>query len=157
MLEATADGADAKDEERGTPVASRTRRLQRLIGTATSPGILAPFTARRTGGRTSPHRLMPISPAVGGDALHTKHEPSDAPASEEKRGVSKLGKLDVEAVSKCRSEVSKRRFGWHLLPTEHVEAVEAGLRSASKPASKRCRSAPTSPSERRRAKSRAAE
>jgi hypothetical protein len=61
MLDATADGADEKDEERGTPFNSRIRRLQRLIGNATSPGILAPFTAPRTGGKTTPHRLMPIT------------------------------------------------------------------------------------------------
>ena len=60
MLDATADDADTKDEEKGTPYASRIRRLNRLIGDAKSPGILAPFTASRTGGRTSPHRLIPI-------------------------------------------------------------------------------------------------
>ena len=60
MLDATADGADAKDEDKGTPLASRIRRLNRLIGDAKSPGILAPFTAPRTVGKTSPHRLMPI-------------------------------------------------------------------------------------------------
>jgi hypothetical protein len=68
MLEATADGADEKDEEKGTPFNSRIRRLQRLIGTATSPGVLAPFTAPRTPGKkTSPHRLMPIVPAAEGE------------------------------------------------------------------------------------------
>jgi hypothetical protein len=64
MLDATADGADAKDEEKGTPLTSRIRRLNRLIGDAKSPGILAPFTAPRTGGRTSPHRLIPIAPPL---------------------------------------------------------------------------------------------
>ena len=68
MLDATADGADEKDEEKGTPFNSRIRRLQRLIGTATSPGILAPFTAPRTGGKTSPHRLMPIALSAEADA-----------------------------------------------------------------------------------------
>jgi hypothetical protein len=67
MLDATADDADTKDEEKGTPFNSRIRRLQRLIGTATSPGILAPFTAPRTGGKTSPHRLMPITTATDED------------------------------------------------------------------------------------------
>ena len=62
MLDATADGADEKDEEKGTPLASRIRRLNRLIGDTKSPGVLAPFTAPRTGGKTSPHRLMPIAP-----------------------------------------------------------------------------------------------
>jgi hypothetical protein len=61
LLDATADGADEKDEEKGSPFNSRIRRLNRLIGDAKSPGILAPFTAPRTGGRTSPHRLMPIA------------------------------------------------------------------------------------------------
>jgi hypothetical protein len=61
LLDATADDADRKDEEKGTPLASRIRRLNRLIGDTKSPGILAPFTAPRTGGRTSPHRLMPIA------------------------------------------------------------------------------------------------
>ena len=37
MLDATNDGADEKDVEKGTPFNSRIRRLQRLIGTATSP------------------------------------------------------------------------------------------------------------------------
>jgi len=60
MLDATENGADAKDEEKGTPFNFRIRRLTRLIGTPTAPGILAPFTAPRKGGRTAPHRLMPI-------------------------------------------------------------------------------------------------
>jgi hypothetical protein len=68
MLDATADDADTKDEEKGTPYASRIRRLNRLIGDAKSPGILAPFTAPRTGGRTSPHRLMPIALSPEADA-----------------------------------------------------------------------------------------
>ena len=63
MLDATADDADSTDEEKGTPLASRIRRLNRLIGDAKSPGVLAPFTAPRTRGRTSPHRLIPIVPA----------------------------------------------------------------------------------------------
>jgi AAA domain len=67
MLDPTADDADTKDEEKGTPYASRIRRLNRLIGDAKSPGVLAPFTAPRTGGRTSPHRLMPISSAADED------------------------------------------------------------------------------------------
>ena len=61
MLDATADDADAKDEEKGTPYASRIRRLQRMIGNPNAPGILAPFTAQRTGKRTEPYRLMPIT------------------------------------------------------------------------------------------------
>jgi AAA domain len=81
MLDATADGADEKDEEKGTPLNSRIRRLNRLIGTPTSPGILAPFTAPRTGGRTSPHRLIPIPPPTMEEGLDTENEPSDAPAS----------------------------------------------------------------------------
>jgi hypothetical protein len=80
MLDRTADGADGKDGERGTPFASRIRRLQRLIGSSQAPGILAPFTAPRTGGRTAPHRLIPISP-IRAEKLHPAHEPSDAPAS----------------------------------------------------------------------------
>ena len=36
-----------------------------------------------------------------------------------------MGKLKVEAVSKCRSDVSKRRFAWLILRTRDVEAVEA--------------------------------
>jgi hypothetical protein len=64
--------------------------------------------------------------------------------------VSKLGKWKVEAVSKCRSQVSKRakrRFAWVLLRAKDVEAVEAGPRRLSKLMSKRCRSAPTSTTE----------
>jgi hypothetical protein len=80
LLDATADGADVKDEERGTPLQSRIRRLTRLIGTPKSPGILHPFTAPRTGGRTLPHRLIPISP-IRAEKLHPENEPSDAPAS----------------------------------------------------------------------------
>jgi hypothetical protein len=80
LLDATADGADVKDEERGTPHQSRIRRLTRLIGTPKSPGILAPFTAPRTGGRTAPHRLIPISPTRA-EKLLPENEPSDAPAS----------------------------------------------------------------------------
>jgi hypothetical protein len=80
MLDATADGADDKDEERGTPLASRIRRLTRLIGDAKAPGILAPFTAPRTGGRTSPHRLMPMATATG-EKVRAECEPSDTPAS----------------------------------------------------------------------------
>jgi len=80
MLDATADGADEKDEEKGTPLASRIRRLNRLIGDAKSPGILAPFTAPRTGGKISPHRLMPILLAAAEDALSGENQPSDAPA-----------------------------------------------------------------------------
>jgi hypothetical protein len=64
MLDATADGADAKDAEKGTPLTSRIKRLQRLIGSATSPGVLAPFTAPRTPGKTSAYRLMPIGIAA---------------------------------------------------------------------------------------------
>jgi hypothetical protein len=67
LLDETADGADAKDEEKGTPYNSRIRRLTRLIGMPKSPGILHPFTAPRASGRTSPHRLIPISPARGGE------------------------------------------------------------------------------------------
>jgi hypothetical protein len=67
MLDPTVDDADAKDENKGTPFMSRIRRLQRLIGTATLPGILAPFTAPRTPGKTSPHRLMPITTAAEED------------------------------------------------------------------------------------------
>ena len=81
MLDATADDADAKDDEKGTPLASRIRRLNRLIGDTKSPGVLAPFTAPRTGGRTSPHRLIPIAPSTVEDELRTEDEPSDAPAS----------------------------------------------------------------------------
>jgi hypothetical protein len=81
MLDPTADDADTKDEAKGTPFASRIRRLQRLIGSTTSPGILAPFTAQRTGGRTSPHRLIPIAPSTLEDGLRIENEPSDAPAS----------------------------------------------------------------------------
>ena len=81
MLAATNDGADEKDEHKGAPFASRIRRLQRLIGDAKSPGILAPFTAPRTGGKTSPHRLMPIVPAAVEAGLPTENQPSDAPAS----------------------------------------------------------------------------
>jgi hypothetical protein len=80
LLDETADGADAKDEEKGTPYNSRIRRLTRLIGTPKSPGILHPFTAPRTGGRTSPHRLIPISPTRA-EKLLPANEPSDAPAS----------------------------------------------------------------------------
>jgi hypothetical protein len=80
MLEATADGADEKDEEKGTPFNSRIRRLQRLIGTGTSPGILAPFTAPRAAGRTSPHRLIPIPPPRLEEEVRAENEPSDAPA-----------------------------------------------------------------------------
>ena len=69
MLDATADGADEKDEEKGTPYNSRIRRLNRLIGDGKSPGVLAPFTAPRTGGRTTPHRLMPIAMAEGEGGL----------------------------------------------------------------------------------------
>ena len=67
MLDATEDGADEKEEEKGTPFNSRIRRLQRLIGSATSPNILAPFTAPRTRGRTSAYRLMPISSVANED------------------------------------------------------------------------------------------
>jgi hypothetical protein len=81
MLDPTGDDADAKDEEKGTPLASRIRRLNRLIGDAKSPGILAPFTAPRTGGRTSPHRLIPIAPSTLEEELRIENEPSDAPAS----------------------------------------------------------------------------
>jgi hypothetical protein len=81
MLQATEDGADAKDEEKGTPFASRIRRLTRLIGTPQAPGILAPFTAPRTGGKTSPHRLMPVAPSTLEHELPAENEPSDAPAS----------------------------------------------------------------------------
>ena len=81
MLDATADGAEAKDEEKGTPFASRIRRLNRLIGDTKSPGILAPFTAPRAGGRTSPHRLIPIPPPRLEDELRAEDEPSAAPAS----------------------------------------------------------------------------
>jgi hypothetical protein len=81
MLDATADGADGKDEDKGTPFASRIRRLTRLIGDARSPGILAPFTAPRTGGKTSPHRLTPIAPAAGEEEPCAEYEPSDSPAS----------------------------------------------------------------------------
>jgi hypothetical protein len=80
LLDATADGADEKDEDRGTPFNSRIRRLTRLIGTPKSPGILAPFTAPRGPGRTAAHRLIPISPTRA-DKLHPENEPSDAPAS----------------------------------------------------------------------------
>jgi hypothetical protein len=80
MLDATADGGDAKDEEQGTPLNSRIRRLNRLIGNAQSPGILAPFTAPRTGGRTARHRLIPIAPTRA-EKLYPGDEPSDAPAS----------------------------------------------------------------------------
>ena len=80
MLDATADGAEAKDEEKGTPFASRIRRLNRLIGDTKSPGILAPFTAPRAGGRTSPHRLIPIATTAREEKLRAEYEPSDAPA-----------------------------------------------------------------------------
>jgi hypothetical protein len=79
MLDATADGADEKDQGKGTPFASRTRRLQRLIGSPQLPGILAPFTAPRGPGRTAAHRLIPIAPARA-EKLHPADEPSDAPA-----------------------------------------------------------------------------
>lgn len=81
MLGATKDDADLKDDEKGTPFASRIRRLGKLIGTPKAPGILAPFTALRTGGRTSPHRLIPIPPRTEEDQLSAEVEPSDAPAS----------------------------------------------------------------------------
>jgi hypothetical protein len=81
MLDPTADGADEKDEEKGTPLASRIRRLNRLIGDTKSPGILAPFTAPRAGGRTSPHRLLPIAASTLEDELPVENEPSAAPAS----------------------------------------------------------------------------
>jgi hypothetical protein len=80
MLDATPDGADDKDEEKGIPFNSRFRRLQRLIGSSQAPGILAPFTAPRGPGRTAAHRLIPISPTRA-EKLHPTHEPSDAPAS----------------------------------------------------------------------------
>jgi hypothetical protein len=60
LLAPANEDADLKDEERGTPFNSRIRRLTKLIGTPNAPGILAPFTAPRTGGRTSPHRLIPL-------------------------------------------------------------------------------------------------
>jgi hypothetical protein len=81
MLDPTEDGADAKDEEKGTPLESRIRRLTRLIGNEKSPGILAPFTAPRTGGRTARHRLLPIGNPAGEDRLPIENEPSDTPAS----------------------------------------------------------------------------
>jgi hypothetical protein len=81
MLDPTADDADAKDEEKGTPFSSRIRRLNRLIGVSKSPGILQPFTAPRVGGKTSPHRLIPITPPPSlEDQLPSENEPSDAPA-----------------------------------------------------------------------------
>jgi hypothetical protein len=80
MLDPTADDADAKDEEKGTPLASRIRRLNRLIGDARSPGVLAPFTAPRAVGKTSPYRLIPIS-SERAERLRAHCEPSDAPAS----------------------------------------------------------------------------
>jgi hypothetical protein len=91
LLDETADGADAKDEEKGTPYNSRIRRLTRLIGQPKSPGILHPFTAPRTGGRTSPHRLIPISP-IRAEKLLPANEPSDTPRFlREAGGVSKQG------------------------------------------------------------------
>jgi len=82
LLSKGKDEADLKDEQKGTPFASRIRRLTRLIGTAKAPGILAPFAAARTGGRTSPHRLIPIAPLSAEDELPAEDdEPSDAPAS----------------------------------------------------------------------------
>jgi hypothetical protein len=80
MLAEAKDDADLKDEEKGTPFASRIRRLGKLIGTPKAPGILAPFTAPRTGGRTSPHRLMPIAPLTKVE-FPAETEPSDVPAS----------------------------------------------------------------------------
>jgi hypothetical protein len=80
MLAATADDADGKDQDKGTPFASRTRRLLRLIGSPQSPGILAPFTAPRGRGRTAAHRLIPIAPTRA-QKLHPADEPSDIPAS----------------------------------------------------------------------------
>jgi hypothetical protein len=79
-LDPTAGGADEKDEEKGTPFASRIRRLNRLIGNVKSPGVLAPFTAPRTGGKTSPHRLIPITPPPSKEELRAENRPSDAPA-----------------------------------------------------------------------------
>jgi hypothetical protein len=95
MLEATADGADEKDEEKGTPLASRIRRLNRLIGDARSPGVLAPFTAPRAGGRTSPHRLIPIAPPTSEEELRVENEPSDAPLLERSGGRVEVGELNV--------------------------------------------------------------
>lgn len=80
MLAETKDEADLKDEEKGTPFASRIRRLGKLIGTPKAPGILAPFTAPRTGGRTSPHRLIPITPLTEVNEFQAEIEPCDAPA-----------------------------------------------------------------------------
>src|SRR5262249_43313761 len=78
MLDATADDADTKDEEKGTPFNSRIRRLTRVMGTAKPPGTPAPFTPPRTGGRTSPHRLIPIAPTRA-EKLHPGDGPSDPP------------------------------------------------------------------------------
>jgi len=44
--------------------------------------------------------------------------------------------MECERVSKCRSEVSKRRFAWVFLRARGVEAVEARLLRLSKPVSK---------------------
>jgi hypothetical protein len=57
MLDATVDGADEKDEEKGTALASRIRWLDWLTGDAKA-------SAPRVGRRTSPHRLIPIAPPV---------------------------------------------------------------------------------------------
>src|SRR5215469_7717837 len=73
--------------------------------------------------------------------LRLENEPSDAPASKRSGGCVEVGERNVEAVSKCRSELSKRRFAWGFLRAKDVEAVEARPR---KPVSKPCRRAPTS-------------
>ena len=74
----------------------------------------------------------------------TNFSPSDPPLLKRSGGVSKWGEENVEAVSKCRSDVSKRRFAWGFPRAEDVEAVEARPRRVSKFMSKRCRSGPTS-------------
>jgi hypothetical protein len=79
--------------------------------------------------------------------LALKTNPPTPPLLREAGGMSKWGKGDVEAVSKCRSKVSKRRLAWASLRTRDVEAVEAGSRRLSKSVSKQCRSAPTSTTE----------
>src|SRR5216684_4289299 len=53
--------------------------------------------------------------------------PPTPPLLREAAGVSKLGKRNVKAMSKCRSDVSKRakrRFAWRVLRARHVETLE---------------------------------
>jgi hypothetical protein len=74
--------------------------------------------------------------------------PPTPPLLERSGGCVEVGEWNVEAVSKCRSELSKRRFAWLLLCANRVEAVEAGRLRMSKSVSKECRSPRTSTRER---------